>query len=160
MKRIDKPGARDRISGITLIEVMIALVILLFATYFIFEVLITSYSQLTKLKCKSKLAALASSKIEDILYQGAVTEDSSWHPYPHDPEYWYQVSVNEIYMNDLFPNYLMTRVTLESKGPVGRVNRPEYHIAVGTVLLNYTSNVSTTREKRWGESMSREVDGE
>jgi type II secretory pathway pseudopilin PulG len=159
MKKTGKPQAYRSLKGITLIEVVIALMILMFATYFIFEVLITSYSQLTRLKSKTRLAALSSSKIEDILYQGSAN-DTTWLPYPEDPEYWYQVTAQYIYMDELFPNYIMTKVTLDSKGPVGRVNRPEYFLTIGTVILSYSRNVSATHERRWGQGISREVDRE
>jgi len=143
-------------AGITLIEAILAMWILFIAICFIFEVLRTSYTQVTKMKMMSQLATLGSSKLEHILYENSVS-DVDWTPFPEAPDFQYKISSSSMAIDDAFPGYQVKQVTLETKGPVGRKNIQEFRLSMGTILLDNTQSVVSTEDSEWGGGISPEA---
>ncbi|MHC9544707.1 MAG: hypothetical protein AB9903_34770 [Vulcanimicrobiota bacterium] len=143
-------------AGITLIEAIIAMWILFIAICFIFEVLRTSYTQVNKMKMMSQLASLGSSKLEHILYENSAS-DIDWTPFPEAPDFQYKITTSYTTIDDAFPSYKVKQVTIDTKGPVGRRNIQEFHLSMGTILLDNTQTVVTTEDAEWGGGMSPEA---
>lgn len=146
-----------RRAGITLIEAILAMWILFIAICFIFEVLRTSYTQVTKMKMMSQLAALGTSKLEHILYENSATAVPSWTSFPDAEDFQYKISTSSITIDDTFPNYRVTQVTVDIKGPVGRRNIQEFNLSLGTILLEGSQNVVSTDDGEWGGGLSPEA---
>jgi type II secretory pathway pseudopilin PulG len=157
MRRIDNAMSRKRKRGITLIEVVIATMILFVAMFFLFEVITTAYSQITKLKYLAQIAVLTQSKVENIIYENAVTPTAGWKPYEDYPEYEYKINVQTIIAEHFFPQFLVKRVTVSVRGPKNRSNIPERQLFISTCLIDETQTVVSCEEKKWGEGLSPEV---
>ncbi|GEM_PF-1614265 len=148
---------KRRRAGITLIEAILAMWILFIAICFIFEVLRTSYTQVTKMKMMSQLASLGTSKLEHILYENSATDVPTWTPFPEAPDFQYKITTSSISIDDVFPGYKVKQVKVDTKGPVGRTNIQEFTLSLGTILLDDTQNVVSTEDGEWGGGMSPEA---
>jgi hypothetical protein len=157
LKRIDETMNNRRSTAITLIEVILAMWILFIAICFIFEVLRTSYTYVTRTKVKTRLATLSISKIEDILYTNTATATGGVYvPFPDDGEYQFCISTHPVSAYG-FPCYYLTQVSLYTVGPVNRVSIPEYNMMLTTTILYDTQEARSTGDIDWGYGLSSEA---
>jgi Tfp pilus assembly protein PilV len=138
-----------RREGMSLVEVVIAITLLAATIFFIFEILVTSYSYTNKMKHTTKLTKLTQEKIEDIMYLNSAS-DTGWTAFTGEPEFQFRVTKTSVAVDALFPEYKVHKVTVETKGPVGRVNVPEYSFSLSTYLLDESQNVTSVRDPGWG----------
>jgi Tfp pilus assembly protein PilV len=148
--------SKKKITAITLIEVILAMWILFIAICFIFEVLRTSYTYVTRTKVKTRLVTLTLSKLEQILYTNSATTDLTYQPFTDDSEYQYCIETNPVSAYG-FPAYYLTQVTVFSKGPIGRISIPQYNLKVTTTILYDNQEARSTMDGNWGEGFSPEV---
>lgn len=153
MKKIDRYLAKKRHAAMTLIEVILATFILFMGVFFIFEIISTSYSHITKMKFRNQVALLLRAKVEDILFNNDATE-CGWTAYPGYPDFQYRIEMAKITPQHLFPEYELKKVMVFVKGPINKNNVPEYTLHLTITLMDETQNVTTFREDAWGEGLS------
>jgi prepilin-type N-terminal cleavage/methylation domain-containing protein len=144
--------------GFTLLEIIVAFLILSLTTYFFFQIFTVCFSHITKMKFKGQLFQLTQAKVEEILYDNAVAPTVGWISFPENPEFQFNIIVSEITVDSYFPGFKVKKVTVQTRGPMGKRYIPEYEFSLATILINETQNVSTTREDLWGEGLSQETD--
>lgn len=156
MRKTDNTGRERLERGLSLIEIIFAFMILSVATFSIYQVLAASQSHLTKMRFKSQLITLTQAKMEDILFNNTA-DATPWTPFPEDPDFEYMISIQEVKDENYFPEYKLTMVTINTRGPLQNPGSPQYNFYLSTFLLSDTQDVTTTGENRWGEGLSRGV---
>lgn len=138
-------------------EVIFAILILFIATFFMFEIIITSYTHIKKMTIMSQLVELTKTKMENILYQNTATTSGWSSVYLQNDEYQISVQADRLTVTNLFRNYQITRVVVRARGPMHKINIPEYNFSLSSYILDDSQSVSSTTENEWGKGYSPEV---
>lgn len=140
-------------AGMSMVEVIIAIMLLAATIFFIFEILITSYAHTGRMKYQTRLNKLTQAKLEDILYENAATDSAAWTKFTEDPDFEYLITTSVEASTSFFDQYRLTKVTVRTRGPVDRVGIPVYEYSLSSYLLDEDQSVTTTEERAWGQGL-------
>lgn len=148
---------RKNSNGITLFEIIVATLILFTVSFITFEIIISSYGHMTKMKCLGRLMVLTQSKMENLLFINPVAS-SGWEKFSEQSEYIYKVDVEIINVpyEDFY--YRLKKVTIEAKGPENRKNIPEFQFSLTNYALYSEQSITSEKDDTWGKGLTHEVD--